>query len=59
MDDKAYRRTVNAWCMYDGANSAFATIIMAAVLPIFYSTVAAILSPILGAIAHYTGTKKR
>lgn len=89
MTDKVYRKIVNAWCMYDWANSAFATTIMAAVLPIFYSTVAAstlstdpaqakvlatsywgytasialliaaILSPILGAIADYTGTKKR
>ncbi|MDI6770027.1 MAG: MFS transporter [Anaerolineales bacterium] len=89
MVNKTYRKIVNAWCMYDWANSAFATTIMAAVLPIFYSTVAAstlspdpeqarvlatsywgytasiallivaILSPILGAIADYTGAKKR
>jgi UMF1 family MFS transporter len=31
---------VNAWCMYDWANSAFATTILAAVLPIYYSQVA-------------------
>ena len=36
----AYRKMVNAWCMYDWANSAFATTIMAAVLPTFYSAVA-------------------
>lgn len=36
-----YNKTVNAWCMYDWANSAFATTIMAAVLPTFYSEVAA------------------
>jgi len=30
-----------SWCLYDWANSAFATTIMAAVLPVFYSTVAA------------------
>lgn len=41
MNDKVYRKIVNAWCMYDWANSAFATTIMAAVLPIFYSAVAA------------------
>ena len=35
-----YRRVVNAWCMYDWANSAFATTILAAVLPIYYSQVA-------------------
>lgn len=33
-------RKVISWCMYDWANSAFATIIMAAVLPIFYGEVA-------------------
>jgi UMF1 family MFS transporter len=39
-DSHAYRRIVNAWCMYDWANSAFATTILAAVLPIYYSQVA-------------------
>ncbi len=38
--DRAYRRVVRAWCLYDWANSAFATTIMAVVLPTFYSTVA-------------------
>jgi len=38
--DKAHRKIINAWCMYDWANSAFATTIMAAVLPTFYSEVA-------------------
>jgi len=36
----AYAKTINAWCMYDWANSAFATTIMAAVLPTFYGSVA-------------------
>jgi UMF1 family MFS transporter len=36
----SYRQIVNAWCMYDWANSAFATTVMAAVLPAFYSGVA-------------------
>ena len=35
------RRAVRAWVMYDWANSAFATTSMAAVLPVFFSTVAA------------------
>ena len=35
-----YAQIVNAWCMYDWANSAFATTVMAAVLPTFYSGVA-------------------
>lgn len=34
------RLKVRAWVMYDWANSAFATTMMAAVLPIFYSEVA-------------------
>ena len=34
------KKTVFGWTMYDWANSAFATTIMAAVLPTFYSTVA-------------------
>ena len=38
--EKIYRRIINAWCMYDWANSAFATTILAAVLPIYYSQVA-------------------
>jgi len=38
--DRAYAKIVNAWCMYDWANSAFATTILAAVLPTFYSSVA-------------------
>ncbi|MFH1681160.1 MAG: MFS transporter [Candidatus Eisenbacteria bacterium] len=32
---------MNAWCLYDWANSAFATTVMAAILPIYFSTVAA------------------
>ena len=30
------KKSINAWCMYDWANSAFATTIMAAVFPPFY-----------------------
>ena len=33
-------KIINAWCMYDWANSAFATTILAAVFPIYYSAVA-------------------
>jgi UMF1 family MFS transporter len=39
-EEKQYQKIVNAWCMYDWANSAFATTILAAVLPIYYSQVA-------------------
>jgi len=36
------RKSINAWCMYDWANSAFATTLMAAMIPIFFRRVAAI-----------------
>ena len=39
-EEKGYKRVVNAWCMYDWANSAFATTILGAVLPVYYSGVA-------------------
>ncbi len=39
-DQSSYRRRINAWAMYDWANSAFATTILASLLPIYYSTVA-------------------
>jgi UMF1 family MFS transporter len=38
--ERHYQKLVNAWCMYDWANSAFATTILAVVLPIYYSQVA-------------------
>ncbi len=83
MESKKYQKIINSWSMYDWGKSAFETTIMAAVLPVYYSTVAAarlpanqatvywgytasialliiaILSPILGAIADYQGSKKR
>jgi MFS transporter, UMF1 family len=39
--EKAYRKVVNSWAMYDWANSAFVTTIMATVLPVYYHNVAA------------------
>lgn len=39
--EKLHRKVVNAWCMYDWAASAFATTIMAALLPPYFSGVAA------------------
>ncbi|MCZ6864597.1 MAG: MFS transporter [Candidatus Dadabacteria bacterium] len=80
---KSKRGEILSWCMYDWANSAFATTVMAAVLPVYYSQVAgvdlpgntatvywgyttagallisAFLAPIMGAIADYSGTKKK
>jgi UMF1 family MFS transporter len=41
MEDRAYRKIINAWTMYDWANSAFATIIMASVFQLYYTDVAA------------------
>lgn len=40
IDEFEYKRRIRAWTMYDWANSAFATTILAAVLPIYYSQVA-------------------
>jgi len=34
------KRIINAWCMYDWANSAFATTVMAALFPPFYRAMA-------------------
>lgn len=83
MDEKNYKRNIWAWTFYDWANSAFATTIMAAVLPVYYASVAgkylegnlatvywaytssislliaALLSPVLGALADFAGIKKR
>lgn len=77
------KKAIWAWTMYDWANSAFATTIMAAVLPVYYTSVAAsglpanmataywgytssiaaliaaVISPILGAMADFRGSKKR
>lgn len=39
-DERDYKRRIWAWTMYDWANSAFATTILAAVLPVYYSQVA-------------------
>jgi UMF1 family MFS transporter len=36
LSERAYRKVVNSWAMYDWANSAFATTIMAAMFPPFY-----------------------
>ena len=84
IEEKRYRKVINAWSMYDWANSAFATTIMAAMFPPFYRSlvtesglaentataywgyttsfallVIALIAPVLGAMADYTGGKKR
>jgi len=40
VDEVTYKKRINAWAMYDWANSAFATTILAALLPVYYSSVA-------------------
>lgn len=37
ISQQEYKRRIRAWTLYDWANSAFATTILAAVLPIYYS----------------------
>ncbi len=83
MEDEQHKRAIRAWTMYDWGNSAFATTVMAAVLPVYYSTVAAaglpkniataywgyttafaallaaLISPVLGAVADFRGSKKK
>ena len=50
-----YRRRITAWTMYDWANSAFATTILAAVLPIYYSQVAGATLPTSAMATAYWG----
>ena len=40
-NDISYKKKTYSWCMYDWANSAFATTVMSAILPIYFSKVAA------------------
>lgn len=39
-------RMINAWCLYDAGNSAFATTIMAAILPVYFREIAAAGMPV-------------
>ncbi len=83
MDKKQKKRAQLGWVMYDWANSAFVTTITAAVLPVYYASVAAanlppnmrtaywgytttislllvaIMGPVLGAMADFSGAKKK
>lgn len=40
MEQKAYKKIVNAWVMYDWANSAFATTVMAGFMPVYFRALA-------------------
>lgn len=79
MKDQLKQKAIWAWTMYDWGNSAFATTVMAAVLPNYFGTyiateqslalwgytvaigslIAAFISPVLGAIADFRGSKKK
>jgi UMF1 family MFS transporter len=54
--DREYKRRIWAWTMYDWANSAFATTIMAAVLPIYFSQVAGATLPSAATATAYWST---
>jgi UMF1 family MFS transporter len=57
VDEATYKRRIRAWTMYDWANSAFATTILAAVLPAYYSEVAGATLPSAAvATAYWTTT---
>ena len=79
MDQIEKKRAQLAWAMYDWGNSAFATTVMASILPNYFaayiategaltiwgytvaigSLIAALISPVLGAIADFRGSKKK
>jgi UMF1 family MFS transporter len=79
MEPNEKKRAQLAWTMYDWANSAFATTVMGAILPNYFSAyiategalsiwgytvaigslIAALISPVLGAIADFRGSKKK
>jgi UMF1 family MFS transporter len=54
--EQEYKRRIRAWTMYDWANSAFATTIMAAVLPVYYSQVAGATLPSAAVATAYWST---
>ena len=79
----ATARAQHAWCLYDWANSAFATSVVAAILPVLFArtagrhmpahqatalwgyvsagtlAIAALFSPLVGALADQTGRRRR
>ncbi len=57
VDEATYKKRIRAWTLYDWANSAFATTILAAVLPAYYSEVAGASLPSAAvATAYWTTT---
>ena len=53
--EQEYKRRIWAWTMYDWANSAFATTILAAVLPVYFSQVAGATLPSATVATTYWG----
>ena len=45
------KRAIISWCMYDWANSAFATTILAAILPVYFAS----LVPEAGVVVKWAG----
>ena len=39
LGNSKYSKKVNAWCMYDWANSVYSLVITTAIFPIFYNSV--------------------
>jgi len=56
VEEKEYKRRIWAWTMYDWANSAFATTILAAVLPVYFSQVAGSTLPSAATATAYWST---
>ena len=56
VNEREYKRRIWAWTMYDWANSAFATTILAAVLPIYFSQVAGATLPSAATATAYWST---
>lgn len=56
VSESEYKRRIWSWTMYDWANSAFATTILAAVLPIYYSQVAGATLPSAAIATAYWST---
>jgi UMF1 family MFS transporter len=56
LDEQEYKRRIRAWTMYDWANSAFATTIMAGVLPVYYSQIAGATLPSAATATAYWST---
>lgn len=55
IDEQTYRKRIRAWILYDWANSAFATTILAALLPPYFSSVAAATLPSEATATAYWG----